>query len=144
MVISCGCCDDPQSCEQLKKRVTNKYFEKNLDFECESPSVKGKMCYHYSSWASTNVYMTYFFDRNSEGKTSQNEWLFELNLRSFAYSKCSTVLWRPLDPPAAKATLLTRAGRFMPRLSPDTQNRAPAKNGSCIQIIDTALVNGMF
>ena len=24
---SCGCCDDPRSCEQLKKRVTDKYFE---------------------------------------------------------------------------------------------------------------------
>ena len=25
---SCGCCDDSQSCGQLKKCVTNKYFEK--------------------------------------------------------------------------------------------------------------------
>ena len=25
---SCGCCDDSQSCEQLKKQVTDKYFEK--------------------------------------------------------------------------------------------------------------------
>ena len=24
----CGCCNDSQSCEQLKKRVTDKYFEK--------------------------------------------------------------------------------------------------------------------
>ena len=30
---SCGCCDDSWSCEQLKKHVTDKYFEKNLDFE---------------------------------------------------------------------------------------------------------------
>ena len=27
------CCDDSGSCEQLKKRVADKYFEKNLDFE---------------------------------------------------------------------------------------------------------------
>ena len=30
---SCGCCDDSRSCELLKKRVTDKYFEKKLDFE---------------------------------------------------------------------------------------------------------------
>ena len=28
-----GCCDDSRSCEQLKKRVTYKYFEKKFDFE---------------------------------------------------------------------------------------------------------------
>ena len=27
---SCGCCDDSRSCEQLKKRVTDKYFEKKV------------------------------------------------------------------------------------------------------------------
>ena len=27
---SCGCCDDCQSCEQLKKHVLDKYFEKNI------------------------------------------------------------------------------------------------------------------
>ena len=30
---SCGCCDDSQSCEQLEKRATDKYFEKKSDFE---------------------------------------------------------------------------------------------------------------
>ena len=30
---SCGCCDDSRSFEQLKKGVTDKYFEKTLDFE---------------------------------------------------------------------------------------------------------------
>ena len=34
---SCGCCNDSQSCEQLKKSVTDKYFEKKkkkkIDFE---------------------------------------------------------------------------------------------------------------
>ena len=49
MVTSYGCCDDPQSCEQLKKRATDIYFEKKLDFEYESTSIKGKICYHYSS-----------------------------------------------------------------------------------------------
>ena len=42
--------------------------------------------------------------------------------------------------PAAKATRLQElAGRFRPRLSPDIQNRAFVKNGSCIQILDTAM-----
>ena len=30
---NCGCCNDSRSWEQLKKRVTNKYFEKKLQFE---------------------------------------------------------------------------------------------------------------
>ena len=30
---SCGCCDDSRSCEQVKKPVTDKYFEKKLNFE---------------------------------------------------------------------------------------------------------------
>ena len=29
---SYGCHDDSQSCEQLKKHVTDKYFEKKVDF----------------------------------------------------------------------------------------------------------------
>ena len=35
MVTICGCCDDSQSCEQLKKHVTDKHFEKKLNFEYE-------------------------------------------------------------------------------------------------------------
>ena len=38
--------------------------------EPESPSVTGKVSYHYNSWM-TGVHMTYKFDRNSRGKTSQ-------------------------------------------------------------------------
>ena len=49
MVTIGGCCDDSQSCEQLKKHVTDKHFEKKLDFEYESPSVKGKIC-GISTW----------------------------------------------------------------------------------------------
>ena len=60
---SCGCSDDSQSCEQLKKRVTAKSFEKKLDFEPKSSSVTGKVCYHYNSWV-TAVYKTYILDRN--------------------------------------------------------------------------------
>ena len=64
MVTIGGCCDDSRSCEQLKKRVTDKHSEKKLDFEYKSPSVKGNMCH---------MYVAYLFDRNSEGKTSQIE-----------------------------------------------------------------------
>ena len=45
--------------------------------------------------------------------------------------------------PAAKATCLQElAGRYRPRLSSVAQNRAFTKNGSCIQILDTALPGG--
>ena len=44
MVTICGCCDDSRSCEQLKKCVTDKYSEKKVRLEYESPSVKGKIC----------------------------------------------------------------------------------------------------
>ena len=44
MVTICGCCDDSRSCEQLKKCVTDKYSEKKVRLEYESPSAKGKIC----------------------------------------------------------------------------------------------------
>ena len=40
---SYGCCDNSRSCEQLKKHVADKYFEKKLDFEPKSPSVTRKV-----------------------------------------------------------------------------------------------------
>ena len=67
---SCSCCNDSWCLEQLKKCVTDKYFEKK--FEPKSPSFTGKVCCHYDSWA-TGVYMAFKFDRNSGGKTSQIE-----------------------------------------------------------------------
>ena len=73
-----------------------------------------------------HIYIACFFDTNFEGKTSQIERLFESNLRSFDCSKCSTVIWLPLDP-SCKGNSLTRAGHFRSRLSPDAQNRAFAK-----------------
>ena len=119
----------------VKKHVKYKYFEKNLDFETKPSSVTRTVCYNYNSWL-TGVYMAYNFDKNSRGKA---KWLFEQNLDPFAPL---SILQRfgYLCALAAKATRLQElAGRFRPRLSPDTQNRAFAKNGSCIQILDTAL-----
>ena len=105
---------DPRSYEKLKKRVTDKYFEKSSTLNTHHLPLKEKyVTITVVEWL-VSIYMAYLFDRNSEGKTSQIEWLFESNLRSFAYSKCST---------AAKAALLTRAARFRPILSPDAQNR---------------------
>ena len=101
-------CDNSWSRELLKKHVTDRDIEKKLDFEPESPSVTGKVSYHYNSLV-TGVYMACIFHRNSRGKTSQIEWLFESNLGSFGCSKCSTVVWLPLNP-SCKGNLLTRIG----------------------------------
>ena len=125
---SCGYSDDSQSCEQLKKRkrislwnayvtwqehtvklkkhVTDKSFEKKLDFEPEFSSITGNVCYHYNSWV-TGVCMACIFHRHSGEKASQIEWLFESNLKSFGYFKCSTALWLPLNP-SCKGNLLAR------------------------------------
>ena len=103
---SCGYSDDSQSCEQLKKCVTDESFEKKLDFEPEFSSITGNVCYHYNNWV-TGVYMACIFHRNSGEKASQIEWLFESNLKSFGYFKCSTALWLPLNP-SCKGNLLAR------------------------------------
>ena len=105
---SCGCCDNSRSCEQLKKRVADKYFEKKLNFEPKSPSITGKVCYHYNSWV-TGVHRTCLFHINSGGKISQTKLLFEWNLRSFGHFKCSTALGLPLNP-SYIGNLLTRVG----------------------------------
>ena len=88
---SCGYCDNSRSCEQLKRHVTDKYFEKKLGFEPESP-VTGKVGYHYNSWV-TGVCMACIFYWNSGGETSQIEWLSESNLKSFGCFMCSTAFW---------------------------------------------------
>ena len=105
---SCGCCDNSQSCEHLKKCVTEKCFPKRRDFEPKSPSFRGNVCYLYNSWV-TGVYMACIFQRNSGGETSQIEWLFESNLRSFGCSKCFAGLWLPLYP-SCKGNSLTKTG----------------------------------
>ena len=61
---SCDCSDDSRSCGQLKKCVTDKSFEKKLDFEPESPFITGKVCYHYNSWV-TGVYVWQKFRKKS-------------------------------------------------------------------------------
>ena len=69
---SCGYSDDSQSCEQLKKCVTDESFEKKLDFEPEFSSITGNVCYHYNS-SVTGVYMACIFHRHSGEKASQIE-----------------------------------------------------------------------
>ena len=79
-------------------------LKKKLHFELSSLSHTGNVCYHYNTWV-TDVYIAHIFDRNSGGKTSQIEWLFESNLRSLGYFKCSSAFaffWIP----ALKATRL--------------------------------------
>ena len=67
-------CDDSQSCEQQKKHVLDKFFEKIaiIITEPEYPSVTGKVCFYYISWVA-GVYVAYIFDRNSGEKSSQIE-----------------------------------------------------------------------
>ena len=40
----CGYHNDSRSSGQLKKRVTDKYFEKKLDVEAESQAFSGEAC----------------------------------------------------------------------------------------------------
>ena len=49
------------------KRVTDKFFEKKLDFPPEPFSVTGKVFYHYNSWV-TGVYMACMLSENAEEK----------------------------------------------------------------------------
>ena len=60
---------------------------------------------YLSDWYLHGVY----FDRISRGKTSQIERLFETNLKSCGYFKCSTALWLLLDL-SSKGNSLTIVG----------------------------------
>ena len=112
-------------------------FGKKLDFESECYSVTGKVCYRYNSWV-TGVYIAYAWQKFRRKNLSY--WvIIWINLRSFGCFNCSTALWLPLDP-SCKGNTQELAECFRPSLSPDAQNRAVAKNGSCIQIVDTALI----
>ena len=90
--------------------------------EAFSPFLTGKLCYHCNAWI-TGVYMAYMFDRNSGGKTSQIEWLFELNLRSFSYFKCSTALWLWLGASGPGFHQMPKMGHLQ---------KKPKQNRSCI------------
>ena len=76
---SCSCCDDSRSCEQLKKCIIDKSFEKKVRLWT---LIISKNCYHYNSWV-IGVYMAYMFDRNSGEKH------FKLSV----YLKKFKVLW---------------------------------------------------
>ena len=97
---NCGCCDDSWSCEQLKKRVTDKYFEK------KNVRLWTLITFCYRKCMLRLQCLTCIFERNSRGKTSQLEWLFESNLRSSGYFECSTELWLLLEP-SCRGNLLT-------------------------------------
>ena len=86
------------------------------------------------------VYMAYMFDIS---RTSHIVWLFESNLRSFGYFKCSTVLWLPLDP-SCKYNLLTRAGWVLQTQIVTWCPRHLQKNGSSFQILEMTLQRYQF
>ena len=105
-----------------------RYFEKKVDFEPESPSVTGKVCYHYNSWV-TGIYMAFIFHKRLSGWLSHLRLSDHLNqlyglLAALSALQCFDFPWIP----AAKAACLQElAGYFRPRLSYDAQNRAFAK-----------------
>ena len=69
------------------------------------------------AWWIHGEYMAYMCDRNFRGKTSQTEWLFESNLRSFGYFKSSTALWLPLDPSCPGKLLSSAAWALQAQIS---------------------------
>ena len=76
--------------------------------------------------------------RNILEEKSQIEWL-KVTLKFFGYFSAPQCFGF-FCTSAAKATYLQElTGCFRPRLWPDTQNRAFAKNSSCTQILDTTL-----
>ena len=94
---SCGCCDDCQSCEKLKKHVSDENFEKKVRL-WTLVTFRYRKCMLLLQYLSDWCLHEYMFDRNPGGKTSQIEWLFESNLMSFGYLKCFIALWLLLDP----------------------------------------------
>ena len=103
---SCGCCDNFRHCEQLKKRVTDTFWKKSLILNPNHLRLQEK---YVTITIVTGVYMACIFHTNSRGKTSETEWLFESNLRSFGCFKCPAALWFSLIP-SCKGNSLTRIG----------------------------------
>ena len=69
-------------------------WKKKSDIEPESPSITGKVCYHYTSWV-TDIYMADMFNRNYGGKTSQIKWFFESKL-TVVSAKCLLICFECL------------------------------------------------
>ena len=95
---SCGCCDDSQSREQLKKHVTDKYFEKKRVRSWAMITFCYRKCMlllqYLSDWCLNGI----CFTEIPGGKTCQIEWLFESHLRSFGCFECPAALRLFLDP----------------------------------------------
>ena len=102
---SYSCYDNSQSCKQLKKCVTDNYFEKKLGFELQSPSVSENVCYYYNTWV-TGIYMVYMVGRR--GKTPQIEWLFESNFRPCGHSSSDLQIFPFFSGPKVQRQLPTR------------------------------------
>ena len=103
------CRDISWSCGQLKQCVTDKYFFFLKIRLWTLIAFRYRNCMlplqYLSDWYLHGVY----FDRISRGKTSQIERLFETNLKSCGYFKCSTALWLLLDL-SSKGNSLTIVG----------------------------------
>ena len=97
--LSCGCYDDSRSCKKLKKRVTDKYFEKKatlwtlITFRYRKYMLPLQ---HLSDWCLHGVYVWQKFRRKNI-----SSWVIiwiKLKVLCFGYFKSSTALWLPLDP----------------------------------------------
>ena len=120
----CGFSDDSWSCEQLKKHVTDKYFEKKLRLWtlitfCYRKSML--QLQYLSDWYLHGVYVWQKFWRRNV-----SNWVI-----IWIRFKVIWLLWVlysvfSSSDPSFKEKL---DGCFRPRLSPDAQKRAFAKNG---------------
>ena len=141
---SFGCCDDSRIWEQLKKCVTDKYFEKYWLWTLITFCSRKRMLplEHLIEWSLQGVYVWQKFLK----KNISNWVIIWIKFEVLWLFKCSAVLcfgffWTP----AAKATCLQDlAGCFRRRLSPEAQSRVFVKNGSCIQILDATLLYYMI
>ena len=122
---SCACCDDSRSCEQMKKPVTGKYFEKKkLDLNPNQLLLQEMyVAITILEWLAMYIHGIYVWQKFRR-KNISNLVIIWIKFK---------VLW------LLYVLFSTLAWCFRPRLSPDAQNRAFAKNGCWIQTLDMTL-----
>ena len=122
---SCGWCDDSQSCEQLKKYVTGKYFEKktlnpNLLLLQEIHAAITILAWLVSTWY---ICLTEILEQKHLKLSDHLNQIWG-PLATLSALQSFGFFWFP---PAKATHLQELAGCFRPRQSSDAQNRAFAK-----------------
>ena len=117
-------------------------LKKMLDFEPNHLSLQEVYfnILYLSDWCLYGLYVW----QKSRRKNIWNSVITWITFKTFDWFKCFTALWllRDLSWKATRLKKLT--GHFRPRLSPDTENRAFAKNGNCLKILDTTLTEECY